>query len=269
MAWKCPQCKISNDSSSKKCTCGYAFYEVLGLKADTPAQSVEQTYEYLIRVWKTPAGSHDTHARGKLDERVKKINEAYAVFRQISKAADSSVKNPHAIKIAIGGASVLAAVIMVIFLFMPNQKSVQPIPESVPSPTAAPEKVPPLQPAQSVTVQPAAQQSSPERKSDAPDLGADKTPEWAIESIKKSHALDRTSTVDALMIKWTQENSDRLKFIGWMAKKVDERSFLVSYTATDGVTPKGFYFEINTENGEIRNIAGNTELQQKYGVKGD
>ncbi|MDP2158631.1 MAG: hypothetical protein Q8K68_13100 [Nitrospirota bacterium] len=270
MAWKCPQCRQTNENALNKCTCGYAYYDVLGLKEDAPAQSVEQTYNYLIKVWKTPVSSHDTHSRGKLNERVKKINDAYAVFRQISKEADSGAGDGNTKKIAAGVGIALLVIAAGIFFFS-NQKSIQPIvaPVSQPAQMAAPEKNASAPSSQPVPGQPSMQQPSPERRSDAPDMSADKTPDWAIDSVKKSRTLDRSATVDALLSKWTKENSDKLKVIGWIARKVDEKSYLVTYTATDGVTPTGFYFEVNVETGEIRNIAGNADLQQKYGIKGN
>ncbi|MBI5076576.1 MAG: hypothetical protein HZB62_15605 [Nitrospirae bacterium] len=269
MAWKCPQCRQTNESALNKCACGYAYYEVLGLKADAPAQSVEQTYNYLIKVWKTPADAHDARSRGRLDERVRKINDAYTVFRQISAGADSGIGNSPVMKIAVGAGAAFVIVIVAGLFFWSNKSDPRPAvaPVSSPYQMAVPEKSVSVPLSQSTPVQPTAQQSSPERKSDAPDMNAEKTPDWAIESVKKSHILDRSATVDALVNKWTKENADKLKAIGWIARKADEKTYLVTYTATDGVTPKGFYFELNIETGDIRNIAGNTELQQKYGIK--
>lgn len=269
MAWKCPQCKQTNDNELKKCTCGYAYYDVLGLKEDAPARSVEQTYKYLLKVWKTPAEAHSAGSRGRLDERVKKINDAYAVFRLISKGTDSGEKDNNTKKIAVGGGIALLIIVAGIFFFFSNKKSGQPtvMPVSSPYQMTAPEKSTSALPSQSVSDQPSTQQPSPGEKSDGPDMAADKTPDWAIESVKKSYALDRFATVDTLVNKWTNESSDKLKAIGWIAKKVDDKAYLVTYTATDGLAPTGFYFEINIETGEIRNIAGNAELQQKYGIR--
>jgi len=268
MVWKCPQCRQPNENALNKCTCGYAYYDVLGLKEDAPAQSVEQTYKYLIKVWKTPAEAHNAGSRGKLNERVKKINEAYAVFRQISKGADSGAGDGNTKKIAAGVGIALLVIAAGIFFFS-NQESIQPIvaPVSPSDQMAAPEKNASALPSQPVPGQPSTQPLLPERRSDTPDMSADKTPDWAIESVKNSHLLDRFATVDTLVNKWTKENADKLKMIGWLAKKVDEKTYLVTYTATDGVMPTGFYFELNVETGEIRNIAGNAELQQKYGIK--
>lgn len=271
MAWKCPQCRETNNNDRKKCACGYAFYDVLGLKEDATAQSVEQTYKYLLKVWKTPAETQGAGARGKLDERIKKINDAHAVFKQINAGTGSSAGKLPLPKIAIGAGAAIVVIAAIIFLVVANRQPAQQAasPVSPSGPAAASENNATAQSSQAAPVQPAQQQGTAERASDSPDMNADKTPDWAIESVKKSHVLDRSATVDALVNKWTKENADRLKAIGWIARKADEKAYLVSYTATDGVTPTGFYFEINVETGEIRNIAGNAELQQKYGIKGN
>jgi len=271
MAWKCPQCRQTNENALIKCTCGYAYYAVLGLKEDAHAQSVEQTYKYLIKVWKTLAEAHNAGSRGKLDERVNKINDAYAVFRQITKETNISEGSGNTVKIAVAAGAALIVIISAIFLFSSNQKSAQPtvLPVSPPDQMAVNEKSASAPPTQSVPVQPALQQPAAERRNDAPDMNTDKTPDWAIGSVKKSHILDRFSTVEVVTNKWATENSDKLKSIGWIARKVEESFYLVSFTATDGVSPTGFYFDINTDTGEIRNIANHPELQQKYGMKGN
>jgi len=265
MAWNCPQCSQLNENVLKKCICGYAFYDILGLKEDAPAQSVEETYKYLTKVWKIPAEAHNAPSRGKLDERVKKINDAYAVFRQISGGTEGSIRNAHAIKLAVfGGIGLVLLIAISFFVFSLGQEKAQ---QPAALPTSPSRQAGPAQAAQPAASQPVPRQPLSEIKSDAPDMSADKTSDWAIESVKMSHALDRFATVDTLVNKWTKENSDKLKMIGWLARKVDETTYLVTYTATDGVMPTGFYFEVNVETGEVRNIALNADLQQKYGIK--
>jgi hypothetical protein len=122
-------------------------------------------------------------------------------------------------------------------------------------------------PVQTVQEQPARQQAQDSSVKDKPDMSAEKTADWAIESIKKSRSLDRIFTVDTLINKWLTENAVNLRPVGWTAKKFDDTFFLVSFTATDGITATGFYFDISTETGEIRNIANHPDLQQKYGIK--
>lgn len=268
MAWKCPQCKQINKNELHKCGCGYAYYEVLGLAEDASAQAVEQTYKYLIKVWKTPAEAYNAGSRGKLDERVNRINDAYAVFREIAGRADSGEKTGRTLQVAIG-AGVAVLIVAVGAFFFSNQKAVQPPVASVSSPeqVAASGNSATTLPAQSAQGQPSVQQPLPGGKSDAPDMSADRTPEWAIEAVRKSRALDHSVSVEALVTKWTKENAEKLRVIGWLAKKVEDKTYLVTYTATDGIMPTGFYFEIDIETGEIRNIASSTELQQKYGIK--
>lgn len=270
MAWNCPQCKQNNDNDIKKCTCGYAFYDVLGVKDDATFQSVEQKYRYLIKVWKSQTETQTAGSRSKLDERIKKIDDAYAVFRMIYKETAGGAKEDNTRKIAVAAGIIIALLVIAAGIFFVSTKKedqqaiVQVSSSTQLAPTANNEPAPV---AQSVPKSEQNPQPTEEKISDTPDMNAEKTPDWAIESVKKSRILDRSATVDVLVNKWTKENADKLKFIGWIARKVDD-AYLVTYTATDGVTPTGFYFEMNIETGEIRNIAGNAELQRKYGIKG-
>lgn len=268
MAWKCPECSQTNDNKSGRCACGYAFYDVLGLKEDASAESVEQTYAYLVKVWESQVEAHSGSSRDKMSERLGKINNAYAVFKHITNWNTVPAGGRNTVRMALAGAAAFVLVIAVILL-LSSRKSVQPteLPVVPPGLASAPEKK-----ASAVVTEPAPVQSAPsqpaaERRNDAPDMKAEKTSDWAIESVKKSYMLDRFSTIGEIMNKWTEENAHRLKIIGWIAKKVDDHTYLVTYTATDGIMPSGFFFEIKTDTGEIRNVVGNADLQQKYGIK--
>jgi hypothetical protein len=69
------------------------------------------------------------------------------------------------------------------------------------------------------------------------------------------------------MKKWAEENSGKIQIVGWKAKRIDERTYLVSYTASDGLSSKGFYFDIDIKTGTVRHIADHPELQKKYGIQ--
>lgn len=272
MQWKCPGCKKINTADSKKCGCGYAYYSVLGIKEDAPAESVEQTYQYLIKVWRSSGEAHDSRTPSKSDERIRKIDEAFAVFKQIQGNKDIKSGTGSSLKIAIAAGSVIIVALVSAFLFFSSKQDTAQQSQDKAVDAAAPVRnATPGMPA--VSPQPSQGQTSapatPERPADRSESAAAKTSDWAIDTVKKSHALDRLFTVETLTNKWTTENSDKLKAIGWIAKKVDDKAYLVSYTATDGVTPKGFYFEINIETEEIRNIANHPDLLQKYGIKGN
>jgi hypothetical protein len=269
MAWRCPECNRTNEPPQKKCTCGYAYYEILGVQEDASPESVEQTYRYLLKVWKESADAQDLHARSKAAERLKKVNDAHAVFLQVTGSAGKSKKDSTTLKFAvIGGIGLIIFIAIALSLFSPVRKnSLPPAPDAVPVQQTPQEKGTPSLPAGPAQGQPAPQQTQEPSASDKPDMTAEKTADWAVESIKKSHSLDRIVTVDALVNKWLTENSGKLKPVGWTANKISEKVFLVSFTATDGITTTGFYFDISAETGEIRNIANHPDLQQKYGIR--
>jgi len=268
MAWRCPECSRSHELPRKKCTCGYAYYEMLGVKDDAAPDAVEQTYRYLLQVWQKSADAQDPHVKSKAVARLKKINDAYGVFLQATGATRKHTRDATTVKFAvIGGIGLIIFVAIAFFLFSPSRQGSLPHVTDTPSAhLSPPEMSVPSLPAPSSPVQPDTPQIQAAAEDDSPDMQAEKTPDWAIESVKKSHALDRIATVDLLVNKWMQENAGKLRSLGWTAKKMDETIFLVSYTVTDGITSEGLYFDINTETGEIRKVAGNPDLQRKYGI---
>ena len=268
MAWICPECGRMQEPPHKKCTCGYAYYQVLGIKDDAPPDSVEQTYRYLLKVWEKNADTQDPHARSKARARLKKINEAHAVFLQATERARKGTRDSTTVKFAvIGGIGLVMFVAFAFYLFSPSQKGSLPaVPERIPEQTAQQQKTAPLLSFPHPREQQDAGQTQTSSPDDEPDMQVEKTPDWAIASVRKSHVLDRVATVDLLVIKWMHENAGKLRSLGWTAKKMDENIFLVSYIVTDGTTSEGLYFDINTETGEIRKVAGNPDLQRKYGI---
>ncbi len=268
MAWICPECGRMHEPPHKKCTCGYAYYQVLGIKDDAPPDSVEQTYRYLLKVWQKNADAQDPHALSKARARLTNINEAYAVFLQATGHAQKGTRDSTTVKFAvIGGIGLVIFVAFAFYFFSPSQKGSPPaVPESIPEQTAQQQKT-----ASSLSVTHPRQeldagQTQTASPDDKPDMQVEKTPDWAIASVRKSHVLDRVATVDLLVNKWMYENAGKLSPLGWTAKKMDENMFLVSYIVTDGITAEGLYFDINTETGEIRTVAGNPDLQRKYGI---
>ena len=55
-----------------------------------------------------------------------------------------------------------------------------------------------------------------------------------------------------------------LKINGWRADRIDEQTYLVSYTLELKGTPMGWYFEVNLEGNLVRYITTDSELEQKY-----
>ncbi len=93
------------------------------------------------------------------------------------------------------------------------------------------------------------------------------TEEKAIEIVKRSEALLTRTSVDSIVMKWTEENAAKYKMVGWQAKKIDEQKYLVSYTALDGDVPRGFYFELDAQSGVVKDFSKNPELQKKYNIR--
>jgi len=268
MAWICPECSRSHELPQKKCSCGYAYYEILGVRGDAPPDSVEQTYRYLLQVWEKSADAQDPHIRSRAAARLKKINDAHVVFLQVTGKPGKGTTDSTTVKFAvIGCIGLIIFVAVAFFLFSPPRKGSLPrATDTLPAQMSPQEKTAPSLPAPPSPEQPDSRQTQAAAADDRPDMHAEKTPDWAIESVKKSHALDRVASVDLLVNKWMQENAGKLRSLGWTAAKMDETIFLVSYSATDGSTPTGFYFDINTETGEIRNVAEHPDLQRRYGI---
>ncbi len=265
MAWKCPECGIKNDSAAE-CSCGYAFYKILGVKPDASEKSVKQTYQYLLNVWKTDSLSSDPLSQKKADERLKKINEAYKTFKDYASSRSGTKKKTNTVKVAS------FAVLIVLFfafllVFLNTSKEDKPR-EQTTTQQAEKAKTQPL------SVDQVNMQDKPEEPlPSAPTanlpagISLEKTEENAIGLVKKSHVLDRFSDVETIMNKWTDENSGKFQIIGWKVKKMDEQIYLVSYTASDGLVTKGFYFDIDFSTGAVRHIANHPELQKKYGIQ--
>jgi len=66
--------------------------------------------------------------------------------------------------------------------------------------------------------------------------------------------------------KWLQTRKGSLKIYGWEAQKIDEYTYLVSYTFGEGKERVGFFFEVNLLAGIVRKVPGDPELEKKYGI---
>ncbi len=276
MAWKCPDCGIDNDDSALECTCGYAFYKILGVKKDASEEEVNQAYKYLQNVWEADKFSHDPSLQKKAQERLKKIDEAYDNFRHFVPARSVTDKRGRLIKI-ISFAGIIILVFVTLLVFLNISRKDKPIEQS----TIRPDEVKP-QPFTEKRVDVQEIPKEPERQTVegltkeasrqtnqyfSENMSSKEAEEKAIELVKNSHAIDRFSNVDTLMRKWTDEISGKFQIVGWKAKKMEDQTYLVSYTASDGLNTRGFYFDINTKSGTVRHIADHPELQKKYGIQ--
>lgn len=284
MTWKCPECGNNNDDAVAECACGYAFYKILGLKPDASEKEVKQAYRYLLKVWQTDRFSNDPLSEKKAKDRLKKINDAYDNYRNYASNLPGVKKRTRPIKIAsLAAISILFLIILLVFFNISqknklqeqstaqlsdkvktrpsrlNQVNVQNIPEKPKEQSSE----------DSSHGKDALQQTSSSEQTGnfSADMSPEKAEERATELVKKSHAIDRFSDVETLMKKWADVNSGKFQIIGWQAKKIDDKTYLVSYTASDGLGTKGFYFDININTGTVKHIADDPELQKKYGIK--
>ncbi|MEW6110079.1 MAG: hypothetical protein AB1632_13075 [Nitrospirota bacterium] len=282
MAWKCPECGNKNDDPAAECACGYAFYKMLGIKPDTPGKEVRQTYKYLINIWRKNSSSRDPHAVRNAVERLKKINEAYDIFKNIE-SSPSGEKRNYPVK------SASFAVILIVFataLFLIfNTSEKDKTAENTAEQTDDKSSVRPDTVNQGrLTNKPDESRSRPQGtisgdnnalNKTSPvqggnfteDVIPEKTEEGAIELVKKSRVLDRFSNVETIMKKWTDENPGKFKVIGWKARKVDDQIYMVSYSVSDSTGIKGFYFDVDFSTGAVRHLLNHPEILKKYGIQ--
>jgi len=281
MAWKCPDCGTKNDTA--ECICGYAFYKILGVKPDASEESVKQTYKYLLNVWQTDSISGDPLSQKKTEDRLKKINDAYNAFKDYTSNLSGAKRRPISIKLA---SLVIIIILFFAFLFMLLNTSREDKSREQTSMQQA-DKAKPYPPTSQVN----GQNRPEEPKSQSPEnlsqdrgiipepvpqvpggnlslgVNLERTEDNAIELVKKSHAFDHFFDVETIMKKWTDENSGKYQFIGWKAKKVDEQTYLVGYTASDGPVTKGYYFDVDFGTATVRYLGDYPELQKKYGIR--
>jgi len=273
MVWKCPECGVQNDDSATECSCGYSFYKMLGIKPGASAEEARQSYKYLLKVWQADRSSQDPLSKKKSEERLKKINEAYDIFRKNMPESSVGSNKGSLIKVAASAGAViilLAGVLALTSSVFKGDKATGPQPQQ--QQDEADVTAPPA--GQAMTEQ-AAVPASPEVSQApvqpgaefSPGIPAEITEDVAIEMVKGSHALYRNTSTGSLIKKWTEENAGKYKIVGWQAKKMDDERYLVSYTAMDGALPKGFYFDLDIKTGVVENLENNPELQKKYNIK--
>jgi hypothetical protein len=273
MAWKCPDCGVQHEDVSPECSCGYSLYKILGIKPGASAEEVKQAYKYLLKVWQEDRSGQDPLSKKKAEDRLKKINEAYEIFRKNIPESSADAKKSSFVKIAASAAAVFILLLGVLALSISvfqGDKARGPQPQkkqdeaNLPAPPAGQVKTEHATGTSSHEISRAPVQPGTELSSEVP---GEITEEEAIELVKKSHALYRNTSTESLIKKWTEENSGNYKIIGWQAKKMDEERYLVSYTAMDGALPKGFYFDLDIKTGVVENLESKPELQKKYNIK--
>lgn len=273
MGWKCPGCGIQHEDILSECSCGYSLYKILGIKPGVSGEEARQAYTYLLKVWESDRSSHDPVSKKKAEERLRKINEAYGIFKKNLPVSSAALKKNNVIKIAASAGAALIILFVALALYLNVFKT-----DETPGPQSAQKEVKTdLPAAPAMSSMPAGQvnagQASGSSAQEIPQapaqsaLSGEITEEKAIEIVKKSHALYRNTSTEALIKKWSDENAAKFQIIGWNARKMDEEIYLVSYTAMDGAFPKGFYFALDIRTGEVENLENKPELQKKYNIQ--
>jgi len=267
MGWKCPECAVQHEDISSECSCGYSLYKILGIKPGASGEETRQAYEYLVKVWESNRSSHDTVSKKKAEERLRKISEAYGIFKKNLHRNSAALKKNNVIKIAASAGAVLIILIVVLAFSLNVFKT-----DKTDGPQPAQKEVKadlPAMPAGHVNTGQASGSPANEISQTPvqPAVSGEITEEKAIEIVKKSNALYMNTSTEAIVKKWSEENAAKLQIIGWKAKKIDDERYLVSYIALDGAAPKGFYFDLDIRTGEVENLANKPELQKKYNIQ--
>ena len=255
MNWKCPECGLEVSDKFLECTCGYAFYKILGVNPGASREEVDQTYRYLKKVWDKNIHSKDPVMQQKAQERMRKIEGAYSLYKQFVTGTPEVGKKPPVTKIAaIAGITiiVLASVLIFFFVFRKDtsqEEFTQVREEAVPSDQFAKEYVPGGDQEQYPEND---YQAQPDNRFPA-DISSLRGEERAIALVKRSRGIDRFY-------------SDESQISNWEAKKINDQQYIVSFTASKGSDTSKFYFDTNIKTDSIRNITDSRELQ-RYGMQ--
>lgn len=266
MEWICPSCGNANKESSPVCRCGFSPFKILGLTPQASADDITRAYRYLKGVWDPDKISADPTSQKKALERTKQIDAAYNALIACFPVQPASPRQPKRWIIISGSIFALCLILVVSYIALspdssrkvPTETHVQQ--EAISSPAPAPDAA-----AVRESVPVPAQQPRPETVPQVP-LGPEITDEQAIDMVKKSKALDRLLPTETYIEKWLELNKETFKTIGWNATRVDDHTFLVSFTVLDGALTRGFYFDVDAVSGKVQNIAQSPDLQKKHGI---
>jgi len=256
MNWKCPECGLSISDKFLECTCGYAFYKMLGVTPGASREEVDQTYRYLKKVWAKNIQSKDPVMKQKARERMKKIEEAYSIYKQFVTGSPVGEKKTPFIKIAAiaGIAIIVLAGVLILFFASRKDTSQEQIPQArkgvVTSDQFGEQYM--QKEAQEQYLEEDYQTQQDERFPD--DITLLRAEERAIALVKRSRGIDRFY-------------SDESQISDWKAKKINDQQYIVSFTASRGADTSEFFFDTDMRTGSVRNITDNRELQ-RYGMRG-
>lgn len=259
MKWKCPECGLENSDTSLECTCGYAFYKMLGVKPDASPEEIHQTYQYLKKVWEENIKSEDPVMKQKAQERMKKIDEAYDIYKQFVPGYIEAEKRKPFIKIAfIAGIAVIFMAGVLIFFFVSRKETSRQQSSHVRQEAAISSDRLGEHHTDEGDQRQYAEEYYPDeetvRRTEQPvDLTSLSGKEKAIELVKRSRGIDRFY-------------SEEFNILNWDAKKVDAQKYIVSFTASKGSNTSKYYFDTDIKNGIVRHITDRRELQ-RYGIQ--
>ena len=270
MGWKCPKCGIQHEDIPTECSCGYSVYKILDIQPGVSGEEAKQAYKYLLKVWESDRSSSDPVLKKKAEDRLRKINEAYGILKTNLPDGPSDLKKNNVIKIAASAVAGLI-ILLIVLAFSVNlfkaDKAAAPGPAQKEVKTAVPAPSVP-QSGQANTGQVSATQAPETSQTPVQSaISGEITEEKAIEMVKNSHALYKNTPTEAIITKWSEENSAKLQIIGWKARKMDNERYLVSYIGMDGASPRGFYFDLDISTGEVENLANKPELQKRYNIQ--
>jgi hypothetical protein len=259
MKWKCPDCGLENSDKFLECTCGYAFYKILGVTPGASREEVDQTYQYLKKVWDKNIQSRDPSLKQKAQERIKKIEEAYGIYKYFVTGSPEVEKKPPYIKIASIAAIaiiILAGVLIFFYLFRKDttrdQSALVQKEDITTSGQFGGEYVPEGAQDKYLEEDYPVEETQPYDRFST-DITSLTAKEKAIELVKRSRGIDRFY-------------SDESQISDWEAKEIDDQRYLVSFNASKGSDTNAFYFDTNIKTGSVRPITDRHELQQ-YGIQ--
>ena len=256
MKWKCPECGLENTDKFLECTCGYAFYKMLGVKPGASREEVHQTYQYLKNVWDKSIQSKDPVMKQKAQERMKKIEEAYDIYKNfVAGPVEDEKKTPLIKIVSIAGLAIIVIAGVLIFFFVSRKDTSREQSAQV----QKREVIPSDQFGEQYLPEGAQEQYLEEDYQMQPDNGFStditsfRADEKAVELVKRSHGID-------------QFYADEFRILDWETKKIDDQRYLVSFTASNGSDTSEFYFDTNIKTGSVRHITDRSELK-RYGIQ--
>lgn len=158
-----------------------------------------------MKVWESDSSSHDTVSKKKAEERLRKINEAYGIFKKNLPGSSADLKKNNVLKITAFAGAVLIIFLIVLALYSNVFKT-----DETPGPQTALKEVktdlpaaptlPSVPTGQVNTGQasgPSVQETS--KASAQPAISGEITEEKAIEIAKKSQSLTRNISAEAVI----------------------------------------------------------------------